>query len=200
MRSSTSAYHTQSLEPGRTDWGAIFSWGDEAEDDVPGAPKRAGSSTFDYWFENCGHVVSASDNVLSQLSTPWTKFIARSAYEVAKKEAGEELCRLTMRGRAALGFLSMRLAETPTGKLLHTRRKTAEMNARYVKRVYVGKKKTEAKKRRRANAAMASRERKRATSHGNISITDDTFWYENQCIAAATEARALVTQSKRIQL
>lgn len=210
MPASVSAYHTPVLDHGRPDWSVVFSWGDEAEDGPPSAPKRAGSNVtsegdiFDYWFENCGHVVSTSDPVFSQISTDWTKYLAQITYEAAKAEAQEELRRYTNYYRVELGYWSIRLADTATGKLIHKKRKAAEMNARYVlkdgQRVYVGKKATEAKKKRRADAARDRRARKRATSHGDIPASDDTFWYENQCIAAAAEAKALVTQSKRVQL
>jgi hypothetical protein len=188
-------------------WATKAQWSDEAEDGPPSAPKRAASdlSDVDYeWLANCAHVVLTSDPVLSQISTDWTKHLRQITYEAKKAAAQEELRRYTNYYRLELEYWSMRLAATATGKALHKKRKTAEMNARYErkngKRVYVGKKKTTAKKRRRADAAIARRARKRATTHGDIPATDDTFWYENQYIAAAAEAKALVTQSKRIQL
>lgn len=180
---------------------------DEQEHGPPTAPGRAGSalSGIDYeWMANCAHVISICHPSFGYISTDWTKFLRRSAYEVTKHEAGDALRQRIKRGRLELEFLTMRLAETATGKALHKKQKTAEMNARYVlkngARVYVGKKETEATKKRKAAAARERRARKRATSHGDIPATDDAFWHENQCIAAAAEAKVLVTRSKRIQL
>lgn len=188
---------SKSIAPGRTDWSAVFRWGDEAEDGPPRAPKRAGSNVtgsgdiLDTWWLKCGHVVSASDPILSTRSTEWTRYLARITHEAARAEGQEELRCVTNYYREQLDFLSKRLGETPTGKLLHKRRKTAEMNARYVakggKRVYIGKKAAEDKKRRRADAAYQRREGIRATTHGAISDTDDMFWYENQCKLACAE-------------
>ena len=127
-----------------------------------------------------------------------------SALPANEYQPGEAFRPRIKRGDLALEFLTVRLAETATGNALHKKQKTAEMNARYVlkngARVYVGKKETEATKKRKAAAARERRARKRATSHGDIPATDDDFWHENQCIAAAAEAKVLVTRSKRIQL
>ena len=98
----------------------------------------------------------------------------------------------------------MRLAETETGKALHMKRKTAEMNARYErkngKRVYRGKKNAEAKKARRAEAARARRAREHATSHDATTATDANFVHVNQCVVAKADGKGAVTRPKHIQL
>ena len=165
----TTAYHMPSLETGPTDWGAVFSWGDESEDGPPTAPKRAGSSSFDYWFKDCGHVVSTSDPVFSQLSTDWTKDLWRWTREAERAEWRNVLVIALSLALMKLDNLSTRLANTPAGKLAHKKRQIAAMNARYIyqggKRKYVGKKVTDAQKAKRAAAARARRARERAHNH-----------------------------------
>lgn len=157
------------LADGKPDWGAVFSWGGEVEDGPPRAPKRAGSSTFDYWFENCGHVVAASDPVLSQLSTDWTKDLRRWTREAERAHWRNALILRLGLALTELDQLSKRLAKTPAGKLAHKRRKIAEMNARYTykggKWKYVGKKTTDARKAKRAEAARARRAVERNQTH-----------------------------------
>ena len=171
----TNPYHIPSLATGPTDWGAVFSWGDEKEDGPPGAPKRAGSNVtsagdiFDHWFKDSGRVVSASDPVLSRLSTDWTKDLARWTLEAERMEWRNVLVLKLSLASMELDELSRRLAETSVGRILYKRRKTAEMNARYVyrggERKYVGKRIVNARKAKRADAARDRRTREWVESH-----------------------------------
>ncbi len=159
------------IDPGRPDFGAMLSSTGEAEPfEVPRAPKRAASSTFDYWFENCGHVVSPRNGeAFSQQSTPWTKDLAQWTREAERSDGRERLRRALHIARFELDYLSECLAATPTGRMMHKRRKTAEMNARYVrrdgKRKYIGKKVVDARKAKRAAAARDRRTREWVESH-----------------------------------
>jgi hypothetical protein len=166
-----------SLADGPKDWGAVFSLTGESEDGIPRAPKRAGSSSFDYWWKDCGHAVSIRDpEALSQLSTPWTKDLARWTREAERANWRNILVLRLAVAALTLEELSQRLAETPAGKLALKRRKVAEMNARYVRRAgkkkYVGKKVVDARKAKRAAAARARRALVRMQSHAVNSVSD----------------------------
>lgn len=154
------------LADGPTDWGAVFSTTGESEDGIPRAPKRAGSSNFDYWWKDCGHDVSVRSDALSQTSTKWTKDLRQWARE-AQREA---LVGKLNRARLELDFLSLRLRETAVGKKLRKRIATAAMNGRYVykngARKYVSKKVADARKAKRAAAARDRRWKEYAKTHG----------------------------------
>lgn len=164
-----------SLADGPTDWGTVFDTTDESEDGVPTAPKRVGSSTFDDWWVDCGRVVSVRSDELSQGSTQWTKDLRKWTRHAERSERRKILVGALSRARFELDFLAMRLKETIVGKQVHKRRKTAEMNARYVGRKYVGKKLVAARKAKRAAAARDRRWRKYAKSHGVDLATDIQF-------------------------
>lgn len=132
-----------------------------------------------YSFEDGLTVVSAQSDAISQYSTQWTKDLRRWTREAERAEQRENLRRALHIARFELDYLSECLAETPVGRMLRKRRKTAEMNARYVrqggKKKYVGKKAIAAKKAKRAAAARARRALERTQTHAAIFPTDAKF-------------------------
>jgi hypothetical protein len=111
---------------------------------------------------------SMIDFDVSRLSTPWTKDLARWTWQAEKAERIEHVRRELGRARLELDYVSMRLAETSIGRRQRKRRTTADMNARYVKRRYVGKKISDARKAKRAATARSKRACERATTRGDI--------------------------------
>ena len=98
--------------------------------------------------------------------TPWT---VQLAYWDREAKAAEcvEIVRLY---RQRMDVLTQALRSTTTGAVMTKRKRTAAMNARYVyrdgKRVYVGKRKTDARKAKRAAAARERRTREWDKRHG----------------------------------
>lgn len=114
-----------------------------------------------YWWKDCGRVILASNPILSQRSTTWTKSLRRWTLEARRAELRDEARTQFARARLELDYLTLRLSETPTGRMVRRRIKTAEMNARYVRRAgkqkYIGKKLTNTRKAKRAAAARVRR-------------------------------------------
>lgn len=120
-------------------------------------------------------VIKSSHPLIGFYSTQWVRDLRKWTYQARKAEALDELRKKLHEARLTLEYFSDCLADSDVGKRIAKRRKTAEANARYVprngKRIYVGKRKTDEIKRRRAAAARTRRAKKRGESHGAICAT-----------------------------